>query len=571
VKILVVSNLYPPDFIGGYEIACAQVVDALRCRGHSVTVLTAVPRTPVAAEPHVLRRLQLTEESNWSDSDPWFIPLCRRLRDASSRFFNAYNVHRLTTTLDELQPDLVYVCNLIGLGGLGLIACLNHLKVPWVWQLGDNVPGKLCGKYEGTYQAIADEFSRQIQGHYIVVSQQLIQQIKQSGVTLHGDVEVIPNWIVGERPPARTSFYRGGTLRIMSVGHLVQWGGMGIGILIEAAARLRDGGHSNFVMDIYGKVHSPLFANLIRKFDIAGHVSLKGVRPQPEIMRLYRDYDVFAFATMEREPFGLVPLEAAGRGCVPVLTQRCGIAEWLVQGVHCLKAARNPEAFAGVFRAILEGRIDLGPIARRAQVTAWRDFHIDAILPRIERKLAAAARQPRTGAGTAAEVYRMARLAEQLTQVLYQEQAALPPQPEPKERDAVPDLAFYNAGCSDARGVRRVVVLARRLLRRVLRPIFAHQVVLFQYLIDRLDRYETALRGDIESLTKRQEELAERVETIQAFGWDYVAMVRRLAALEDHLATMNGQAGPPFEDGDSRPSILFPGFDDEAQARSKVS
>jgi glycosyltransferase involved in cell wall biosynthesis len=178
-------------------------------------------------------------------------------------------------------------------------------------------------------------------------------------------------------------------------------------------------------MDIYGKIYSPLFADLIRKFDLAGHVTLKGMRPQPEIMRLYSQYDVFAFPTMEREPFGLVPLEAAGRGCVPVITQRCGIAEWLVGGVHCLKAARNAAAFAGTFRSILEGRIDLEPIARRAQVTAWRDFHIDATLPRIERKLAAAARQSRAGAGSAAEAYRMARLAEQLTQGLYQEQEAV--------------------------------------------------------------------------------------------------------------------------------------------------
>jgi hypothetical protein len=135
----------------------------------------------------------------------------------------------------------------------------------------------------------------------------------------------------------------------------------------------------------------------------------------------------------------------------------------------------------------------------------------------------------------------------------------------------VPDLAFYDAGCSDARGVRRVVVLARRLLRRVLRPIFAHQVVLYQYLIDRLDRCETAFRGDIETLSKRQDELAERVETIQAFGWDYVAMVRRLAVLEDQLAALTGQAGPSSEDVDSKPSILFPGFDEESKARSKVS
>ena len=125
----------------------------------------------------------------------------------------------------------------------------------------------------------------------------------------------------------------------------------GIDTIIEAAARLRDGGHTDFVMDIYGKVYSPHFADAIRKFDLAGHVTPQG-RPDPA-RRSWRSTATTTsspFPTMEREPFGLVPLEAAARGCVPVITQRCGIAEWLVHGVHCLKAARTPAAFAEVFR-----------------------------------------------------------------------------------------------------------------------------------------------------------------------------------------------------------------------------
>ena len=29
MKVLVLSNLYPPDYIGGYECGCKQAVDAL--------------------------------------------------------------------------------------------------------------------------------------------------------------------------------------------------------------------------------------------------------------------------------------------------------------------------------------------------------------------------------------------------------------------------------------------------------------------------------------------------------------------------------------------------------------
>jgi hypothetical protein len=134
----------------------------------------------------------------------------------------------------------------------------------------------------------------------------------------------------------------------------------------------------------------------------------------------------------------------------------------------------------------------------------------------------------------------------------------------------VPDLEFYNAGCGEAQGLRRIVVVVRRALRRVLRPIFAHQVFLYQYLIDRLDRSETAVQGELETLRKRQDELTERVETIQAFGWDYVAMVRRLAVLEDQLADLTGQTAPS-EEGQAGPSILFPGLEPARDPRARVS
>jgi glycosyltransferase involved in cell wall biosynthesis len=419
VKVLVLSNLYPPDFIGGYEIACAQVADALRDRGHAVRVLTSVPRTPVPEAGHVLRWLRLAEETYWSEHDLWFNPLAKALRDAESRFVNAYNVHQLTIALEELEPDVVYVCSLIGVGGLGLIACLQYLKVPWVWQLGDNIPGILCRTIDAAYPVLAEEFSRQFQGHYIAVSEQLLHQISSHGVNLRGDVEVIPYWIVGDRPRARRFFYRGGTLRIMSAGQVARH--KGIDTLIEAASLLRDWGYTDFVFDVYGQAYSSEFATAIGLLQLKSHVRLQGVRTQKQVLALYHDYDVLVFPSLEREPFGLVPLEAAARGCVPLVSGCCGIAEWLVNGVHCLKAPRRPESFARVLRSIMEQKIELEPIARRAEAAAWRDFHLDAILPRIERKLALAAQQSRTGKGNAADAYRLARMAEQLTQSLVQE------------------------------------------------------------------------------------------------------------------------------------------------------
>ena len=103
---------------------------------------------------------------------------------------------------------------------------------------------------------------------------------------------------------------------------------------------------------------------------------------------------------------------------MPVITRRCGVAEWLVHGVHCLKAARTATALAEVFRQVIEGEVQLDPIARRGEEAAWRDFHLDTILPRIERSLYKASRSSRLkrDVGTSAEAYRLARIAESLAQ-----------------------------------------------------------------------------------------------------------------------------------------------------------
>ena len=89
------------------------------------------------------------------------------------------------------------------------------------------------------------------------------------------------------------------------------------------------------------------------------------------------------------------------------------------------------------------------------------------------------------------------------------------------------DLVFYEAGCHEVKGMRRVVIPFRRLLRRLLRPIFLH-----------LDSQLNSLGAELNSLDRRQNLLDRDLKAVLAMGWDHVAMVRRLAALEDHVEAL---------------------------------
>src|SRR5579862_2314542 len=71
VNILVLTNLYPPHHIGGYELICETVVTLLRQRGHYVPILASdhqvAAAEPARDDPLIERVLQL----NGFYGHPW--------------------------------------------------------------------------------------------------------------------------------------------------------------------------------------------------------------------------------------------------------------------------------------------------------------------------------------------------------------------------------------------------------------------------------------------------------------------------------------------------------------------
>ncbi len=99
-------------------------------------------------------------------------------------------------------------------------------------------------------------------------------------------------------------------------------------------------------------------------------------------------------------------------------------------------------------------------------------------------------------------------------------------------------LAYYNAGCEPTSGGSRLKVWVRRQFRRVLLPMSRRMVEILVSLCHRLDVAEHEirdLRGQLDDLRLRHEDQASKLPATIAFGWDYVAMVRRLAVLEEHV------------------------------------
>jgi glycosyltransferase involved in cell wall biosynthesis len=403
MRILVVSNLYPPDVIGGYELSCRQVVDGLRDRGHDVLVLTAVPQVPADDEPHIRRRLRrpdvFTTARTSSRSQFW---------EVEANLLDSGNVFTLMETLDEFQPDVVHLWNLVGLGGAALVGALEYLGIPWLWHLGDAVPAQLCG-FGGRILPIGQLMSERLSGRFMPVSQGLINEIEHV-VSLGGRTRLIPNWTIDVRELTDREYCSGSVLKIAFAGQLVEQ--KGVYIALDAVALLRDEGYRQLTLDIYGRGETEMVLHRIFELDLEDMVTLHGWTAPKDLRHQLREHDLFIFPTWAREPFAIAPLEAAAEGCVPLLSTPSGPAEWLVEDVHCLKARRNPEAFAATMRRVLDGEIDLAAMGRRGSYLVRTQFSLEQVLPVIEEELHTMAAQRRDPLGTGADLFRITVIAE---------------------------------------------------------------------------------------------------------------------------------------------------------------
>jgi len=421
MNVLVLSNLYPPDFLGGYELGCRQVVEALRDDGHAVTVLTGNPRQPTPAEPNVLRRLRLADIY-----EPYLQAITSTTihagRYVEANGIQASNVYVLIETLREVDPDVVYIWNTVGLGGVGLMATVQHLGYPWVMHVMDDVPRALCSLPFRVRPEMAAAFARVLRGRYLCCSRTVLREIVAAGFPIAPQAEIIPNWVTAPGTPDRTEWMAEGHLRIVNAGSIST--NKGVDVLIRAAGLLRDRGLADFSVDIYGPGNDPQFPNLIRELGLDDHVRLRGLRTQSELAEMYSTYDAFAFPTWEREPFGFAPLEALAHGCLPVISRVCGLSEWLVDGMDCIKAERTAEGFAAAFGDIMQNKVRFHELARRGMQTVLRTFHLSAIYPQIRKALATAANSPREAAGSPEDAYRLALLAERMAYAMVQDSLA---------------------------------------------------------------------------------------------------------------------------------------------------
>src|SRR5918992_363446 len=127
MRILVLSNLYPPAAVGGYERMCRDVVERWRARGHEITVLTTTFGNAQSDDRGVNRWLSLY----WNGEDVICPSLLQQIR------LERANRRALARALRTARPDVISVWGM-GALSLGLLAAISERGLAVTYVVGDD-------------------------------------------------------------------------------------------------------------------------------------------------------------------------------------------------------------------------------------------------------------------------------------------------------------------------------------------------------------------------------------------------------------------------------------------------
>ena len=397
MRILVLSNLFPPEFVGGAELLCAQVCTHLRDRGHDVTVLSSGEAAPSDRTPglRVERRLRLTRRFGTPASA--ITPF-----DRWQTYRHNYRETRALLALESFDVVFAWSQRRLSLGAA---------------RAASDAGARLAFSYND--DAIAAYAPRPLQLRPRQVARRLLEQVLTPGdvlgaypaspstaISLHLKrglassgidtrlTQVIYQAIELDRFPCKANPGTvGSPVRLLYVGSLLPE--KGVHTVIEAAHALQVQARMPVQLAVVGDGIAA-YEQRLRALGATGtaDVTFSGRVAHGEGPAIYRSHDVLLFASNDREAFGLTQLEAMASGMVVVSTAEGGHGEMMRDGRNCLTFPYADAAALTCALARLVAEPQLGPgLARRARAQVARHFSFDRYISELEQFLQSAAKE----------------------------------------------------------------------------------------------------------------------------------------------------------------------------------
>jgi glycogen synthase len=347
MRILVLTNMYPPHHYGGYELSCYDTVERFKAHGHTVSVLTTTLRVPGVPDRTDERAYGIRRDLAfyWDDHRLLSPSLPQRLKIEKA------NQLALSKAISAERPEVVSVWNM-GAMSFGLLTTIIEKQIPLVYMVCDDwlvygpkldawsrlftarrTIARVARRFTGVPTSLP-ELGRS--GQFLFVSDvvrraaaKTTPEAARNGSVVYSGIDrrFFSSPVAGGRP------HRAWRWRLLYAGRLDQR--KGVHVALDALALLPD----DAVLEIRGRGDSDYLSTLreqAARLGVEGRVRFNDHSGRTDLHNAYMEADVVVFPVLWSEPFGLVPLEAMACGIPVVATGTGGSGEYLRDGANCL-------------------------------------------------------------------------------------------------------------------------------------------------------------------------------------------------------------------------------------------
>jgi len=406
MRILFITNFYPPAELGGYAQLCQEVVDGMKRKGHSVLVLTSkeVGIKIENDENGVCRVLNLEVDSRpYYGTIGFFFGREKRLQETISAFIN---------TINNYHPNVVFFWGMWNLPKeLPLISekISSHQTVYYIadvwptlnesyqlhWQEGARHSYttflKSTLKHLALKQLSPKRYGEDLRfPNAICVSNALKDFLIESGIPIK-NAQVFFNGIdLTKFQPMEKDLHidpNDQRLSLLYAGRLTK--DKGIHIAIEALSVLAKRGHE-FQLTVLGsgsKEYSALLKGLCKKFGIYNRVQFIDRIPRNLVPSVLQEHHVLVCPFISFDALPRITQEAMAVGLVVVGSNVGGLSE-IIQN-HKNGLLFEPGSVDGLVECIeelLDPKI-FSSLAREGQNTVREKFDILKLVDNIDRFL----------------------------------------------------------------------------------------------------------------------------------------------------------------------------------------
>jgi glycosyltransferase involved in cell wall biosynthesis len=404
MRILFLSNFFPPARPGGYTQWCHEVAERLAGRGHTIGVLTSryeLAKAP-AGEQNIYRLLHLEGDLAYYQPFHFFATWKKQHRE---------NLVFLERTIKDFAPDLIFVWGMWALSkALPALAeqllpgrVVYYLSDYWpsaldmhttYWQSPTRrgpmqVPKRVLSRVAMSILASEGQPDLRLE-QVICVSARVRELLVEAGLPIqhariiHGgtDIERFSGVHKRDNPS--------GHLKLLYAGQLVRH--KGVHTAVEAMARLvNKQGTDQVTLTIVGSGHPDYEAflrDLVERESLHDFVTFHKPVSKDEMPATLQQYDVLIFPSIYEEPLARMTQEAMASGLVVVGTTTGGTKEILRDGETGLTFA--PEDADGLADQVT--RLIVDPdlrchLAQAGRQTVAENFTLDKMVKEIEAYL----------------------------------------------------------------------------------------------------------------------------------------------------------------------------------------